>query len=132
MLSFDSVYVWRVRLDDPPSYSSFQMALWRRMLSVEELTRAERFRSEEHRSDYIRAHAALRAVLGNCLGISPASVRFVSDSIDGNVAHGNGSASTKPALMMTSNQPNHPDVRFNLSHTKGAALIGVALGLELG
>lgn len=38
----------------------------------------------------------------------------------------------KPALMTASGQLNRPDLRFNLSHTRGAALIGIGVGLELG
>jgi 4'-phosphopantetheinyl transferase len=129
MLHRNSVYIWRVRLDACSFDSTLRMASWRDVLSVEEQRRADAFRGEEHRRDYIQAHVALRSVLGNCLGIPSASVRFAAGSISGDGIDGKGSARIKPALMRAANPL---DLRFNLSHTRGAALIGVGVGLELG
>jgi 4'-phosphopantetheinyl transferase len=61
----------------------------------------------------------LRTVLGRCLGISPEKVRFIAT----------GASGAKPSLE--AGQSNS-DFRFNLSHTAGAALIGVAIGREIG
>jgi 4'-phosphopantetheinyl transferase len=132
MLSRDSVHVWRVRLDAGSSGSALGVTSWRDVLSVEEQRRADAFRGEEHRRDYIQAHVALRCVLGNCLGIAPASVRFTAGSTSGTGIDGKVSGSIKPALMRAGNQLEQLDMRFNLSHTRGAALIGVGVGLELG
>jgi 4'-phosphopantetheinyl transferase len=118
MLNFDTVFVWLVRLD--LEVSEDRMLRWRGWLSEEELARADAFRAEANRHEYITAHAALRAVLGGFLGVSGAEVRFTARG-----AH----AGEKPTLALANGLPN---VRFNLSHTSGAALIGVTSGRELG
>jgi len=98
------------------------------MLSAEERWKADAFRREGLRRDYILAHAALRSVLAQCLGISPSSVCYAAGSIGVK-----GVAAIKPKLAQgTGTAEAAPDLRFNLSHTSGAALIGVALERELG
>jgi 4'-phosphopantetheinyl transferase len=125
MLTQDLVQVWRVRLGAPESLSAAQLAtrmakLWG-MLSPEEQRRADAFRVLEHRREYILAHAALRSVLGQSLGASPVLLEITA---------GTG---TKPRLSPAKGPARDwPDLRFNLSHTCGAALIGVTLGRELG
>jgi 4'-phosphopantetheinyl transferase len=140
MLDADTVYVWRVELAD--LLSAAQLDRCYALLSPEERQRADAFRGAGLRRDYILAHAALRSVLGLCLGVSPDAVPFAPEAF----ARSNGqlgSSSIKPALMPMGEsgqtgqsngiRPNlRPDLRFNLSHTRGAALIGVAIGRELG
>lgn len=132
MLDNESIQVWRLELEDAggpvPRYSATQIESWRRWLSVEEQRRAYSFHSEGHRLDYVVAHAALRWVLGRCLGIPAAEVRFREGSFDGNAIYGKSNGRIKPALEPGAGL----DLRFNLSHTSGAALIGVAAGRELG
>ncbi|WP_263360090.1 4'-phosphopantetheinyl transferase family protein [Acidicapsa ligni] len=117
MLAPDTVHAWLIRLDVKADES--QLARWREWLSVMERAKADIFRAEQHRREYITSHAALRVVLGECLGIAPADVIF-DDGRD---------AGAKPHLLIAGDKP---DVRFNLSHTAGAALIGVTLDWELG
>jgi 4'-phosphopantetheinyl transferase len=107
------------------------------MLSPEEQGRADAFHGDSHRRDYVVAHVALRSVLGECLGLSAAEVRFAEGSFDGNGMHGQGDGRIKPALPGggldgAAGGLSAPDIRFNLSHTRGMALIGVAMGRELG
>src|ERR1700735_964759 len=78
MISWSSVHVWRVRLEAmasmPAAERTTLIEAWRALLSVEELRRADAFRGEGFRQDYIAAHAALRFVLGNYLRILPVAV----------------------------------------------------------
>ena len=46
------------------------------------------------------AHAALRWVLGRCLGIPAAEVRFREGSFDGNAIYGKSNGRIKPALAL--------------------------------
>jgi len=109
-----SIAVWRVGLGAGVGLSAETVAAWRLLLSDEELRRADGFHREEHRLDYVTAHAALRVVLGRYLGIAPRAVQFAKS----------GKAGAKPELAA--------GPRFNLSHTAGYALIAVSPDLELG
>ncbi len=98
-----------------------RVARWQ-ILSAEEQAKAESFRAEEHRAAYVDSHAALRSILGCYLRVEAADVPLLMGS-------GDGAGTSKPSLAPQTN-PN--DLRFNLSHTHGAALVGVTLGRELG
>jgi 4'-phosphopantetheinyl transferase len=132
MLDLNSIYVWRLALGRSSSVSESQAARLRGWLSPEELARADAFRGEEYRRDYVLAHGALRRVLGQSTGNSPEAVRFVAGSF-----REAGATAIKPACDLGSDTGNladgkGTDLRFNLSHTQGAALIGVTIGRELG
>ncbi len=122
MMRRDSIHVWRVGLEGTDGVSPGQFAARWDILSLEEREKAEGFKASEHRSDYVTAHAALRLVLGRYLGVAAERVDFRSR---GEV----GGEWMKPALQAGSNAS---DLRFNLSHTQGAALISVAVGREVG
>ena len=95
------VDVWRVRLDEakvPPPTAG-------------ESAGAARFHSPEHASRYLKAHGALRAILG----------RYTSGPLE--FALGERG---KPYL------PHAPEVCFNLSHSHEMALVAVARGREVG
>jgi 4'-phosphopantetheinyl transferase len=133
MLSLSRVYIWRVSLNRSAAYSRAHLASWRAMLSAEELCKSEKFSSEKLCHDYIASHAALRFALGHCLGISPLSVQYANDPASKNEGGSASAATTKPRLLLVGERGNHPtNLHFNLSHTRAAALIGVALGRELG
>jgi 4'-phosphopantetheinyl transferase len=132
MLSRDSVYVWQVQLDGLTTLSVDQLATWYAMLSIEERKRADGFRGEGLRRDYIASHVALRSILSECLGQPPASFRFAPGSFGEKDV-----VAIKPRLRAGSRQTpemssDQPELRFNMSHTKGVALISVALGREVG
>ena len=96
------VDVWTIALNQPlPSYD-------RAILSDTERERAARFRFEDDRVRWLRAHAALRTILGAELGIRPQDLEFTIG------VHG------KPALA------NQPACQFNLSHSGEYALIAVS------
>jgi 4'-phosphopantetheinyl transferase len=125
MLEANSLKVWLVRLN----HSATQVPQWRDALSIGELEKADRFHFESHRLHYVASHFALRTVLGQCLGVSPGTVRFAVRSEPELAA----SAPLKGASGKPTLESSHgSNLRFNLSHTEGAALIAVAEGVELG
>jgi 4'-phosphopantetheinyl transferase len=95
-------HVWRIPLDGSVALPPPTRG---------ELARAARFRFESQKDEYLRSHSALRAILG----------RLTDARLDFAVAeHG------KPYL------PNLPRLKFNLSHSRGMALVGAALDVEIG
>ena len=101
MLKPGEVHIWRVRLNrgkaSPPT--------------AEEAERAARFATPALRRRYLRAHAALRAILG---GVTSAPLEFA--------LHEKG----KPYLASA------PEIRFNLAHSREMALVAVARDVEVG
>jgi 4'-phosphopantetheinyl transferase len=77
----------------------------------EEAARAARFHFPDLRQRYLSAHGALRAILA----------RFTQAALEFAVT-----PSGKPYL------PGVPELKFNLSHSHGMALVGVALEVEIG
>jgi 4'-phosphopantetheinyl transferase len=112
-LSNDQVHVWRAALDQTPS----QINSVFRTLSADERVRAERFCFPRDREHFIAARGALRAILGVYLNRAPECVSFCYNS------HG------KPALMLESGEE---PIRFNISHSHGAAIFAIARGREVG
>ncbi len=105
-----------------PSSSEIKL-LWRELdtlpaetktLSPDEKERAGRFHFEIDRHRFVACRAALRAILGRELGISPSDVAFSYG------AHG------KPALA------HDTDLRFNVAHSGGLALIALSDEGEIG
>ena len=84
MLTLDSVHVWRIRLDisgesSPTEFESCLKAC-HTMLTQEERRRAEAFRVETDRCQYVMTHAALRALLGGFLHIAPVAIEIVGET----------------------------------------------------
>lgn len=85
------------------------------LLDDQECRRSDQFAFDADRRRFIVAHAVTRLVLGQCLHVSPASLRF-------NVgAHG------KPTL-----RGGNVELRFNLSHAGTRALLAIGVGREVG
>lgn len=101
MLNRGEVHIWRVRLDRgamlPPTAA--------------EVERAARFSTPVLQRRYLRAHAALRAILGS---VTDAPLDFAVRE------------KGKPYLVSA------PEIRFNLAHSGEVALIAVALQVEVG
>ena len=106
----DRVDVWRAELDLPEGAAESAL----RTLSEPERAHAARQRAGASR--WVAARAALRGVLARYLGVPPVRVEFVTGA-DG-----------KPRLAPGPGA----DLRFNLSHSGGLALIAVRLGREVG
>jgi 4'-phosphopantetheinyl transferase len=95
------IHVWRVPLDAAQVIEP----------TAGEAARAARFATPELQRRYLRAHGALRAILG---GMTDARLDFAVTEMG------------KPFL------PAVPHLKFNLSHSHEMALVGVALEVEVG
>lgn len=110
------VRVSRVDLSAGPEGDDFRgMSAWRD-LSADERARAERLVRARDGRRFVRCRGALRAILGDLLGVAPAEVEF-------EVGPGG-----KPSLR----QPADSCWRFNVTHSGELALIAVTSGRELG
>jgi 4'-phosphopantetheinyl transferase len=101
--------MWWVKLDRPQD----EVAELARSLSREEVARAARFGTEPLRRRWIVGRSTLRLLLGEVLGIGPSAVAL---------ARGRRG---RPELAEAS-------LDFNVSHTCGMALIGIADALPAG
>jgi 4'-phosphopantetheinyl transferase len=103
--SYTSLDLWYVDLD----VSGDALSCFRHWLSDDELAKAERFHSDLDRARYIVGRAALRRVLADRLGCSPAAIRL---------SYGRNG---KPML-----EGGRGHVEFNLAHSGGDAIIALA------
>lgn len=87
------------------------------LLSLEERDRAGRFLRPELRERYAQVRTRLRNLLGDALGLNPASIPLIEGP------HG------KPCI-----DPGYglPDLRFNLSHAANRAAFALAWGRDVG
>jgi 4'-phosphopantetheinyl transferase len=104
----NEVHVWSACLDDLPE------AALRAPLSPDERERGGRFHFERDRRRFVTARGLLRALLGRYLDVDPADLLF-----------GYGPRG-KPFLA------GRDELRFNLSHSGGLALLAFARGCEVG
>lgn len=109
-LAPDEVHVWCIALDQNPAL----VEQFHATLASDEQERAAKFYFPKDRQHFIVARGLLRLILGRYLNQAPAQLRFVYN------AYG------KPSLETT------PSIHFNLSHSKGLALLGVSSDRELG
>ncbi|MHA6323662.1 4'-phosphopantetheinyl transferase family protein [Roseivivax sp. CAU 1753] len=86
-------------------------------LSAPERERAQRFVFEQDKSDYIAAHALARTLLSQCTGQTPAVVEIRSGRFG------------KPELVP---KGDVAPPAFNLSHSRGIALVALGLDVTLG
>lgn len=104
----DEVHVWTADLSvDPDPF--------RAMLSSAEQERAERFRFRQDCDHFTVARGTLRVLLGKYLHTAPNVLEIAYGE------HG------KPHLITP-----ETEIRFNLSHSHGRALIALAVGREVG
>jgi 4'-phosphopantetheinyl transferase len=101
MLNPGEVHVWRVSLNRGKASPA----------TAEEALRAARFATPTLRRRYLRAHAALRAILTSVTNV-PLEFGLQEKG--------------KPYLVSA------PGVRFNLAHSRGTALVAVARDVEVG
>lgn len=116
------IHVWSVRLDPPPE----RVEALGRSLSQDEWDRANRFRFDKHRRQYVVGRGALRTLLASYLGTRPELVRFTYGPRG------------KPFLADLIPSPLSPvpgereQLFFNLSNSDEMALVGFVLGREIG
>ncbi len=103
--------MWAWALDPAPLPQHWEI------LSRQETDRARRFVFPRDRDHYVRAHAALRTLLGSYLGRAGDQISFSTN------AYG------KPQIEP---DPHTRHIRFNLTHSAGIAALAVSLDYELG
>jgi 4'-phosphopantetheinyl transferase len=86
----------------------------RQILSAKELARAERFRLAKDKAEYIVARAFLRIILGKYLNTNPEKLNFEYNKYG------------KPLVAEAAR------LKFNMSHSAGAALYAVTLDDDVG
>lgn len=107
------VHVWLASLDAPEE----RVRRLAETLSADERQHAARYHFDRHRQQFTAARCILRAILGRYLKCAPARLAF---------EHG---PMGKPGLAPHLNTGN---LRFNLSHADGLALVALAPGREIG
>jgi len=110
----DTIHVWSFALAGTPEC----IEICRGWLSAAEAERAGRFIYATHRDEYIVAHGVLRHLLARYLRSAPADLQF-----------GSGPAG-KPFLEPAS--ATESQIKFNLTHSGGRALLAVGADRELG
>jgi 4'-phosphopantetheinyl transferase len=113
-LNEGEVHVWQIALNISPDPGESSL---KTNLSPDERLRAGRFHRSVDRYRFIKTRGMLRKILAQYLSISAEHINFLY------------SAYGKPALV--ENQ-NHPDLRFNLSHSNEIAMIAITRRCEIG
>ena len=112
-LDLGEIHVWRVSLAQTEScLQSLQQTL-----STDELAKADRFRFPKDRSQFIVSRGALRAILSRYINISSHILRFDYNPYG------------KPSLIVAQGGNT---LRFNLSHSRGMALIAITKNRDIG
>ena len=113
LLPENQVDIWRIDL----SAHADEVDGYRRLLSSDEIERADRFHFERHRRRFTLARAALREILGRYANIAPGELVF--------------SYGEKGKPSLASGQIEQA-LQFNLSHSDEVALLAVAQTLIVG
>src|SRR5579871_3718112 len=112
-LNRDELHVWLARLE----VASQQLVELKRSLSPDELERADNFYFERDRRRFIAGRGILRTLVASYLAAAPSALRFDYNEFG------------KPRLE---GAPENCELRFNLSHSGGLALIAIALARDVG
>lgn len=108
-----AIHIWAADL----SSHATQWGNNRRVLSQDECEKADRYKFEKNKNDYITARAILRKILGYYLTIEPEKIRFSYNPYG------------KPYLNLENNK-NH--LYFNLSHSGDLVLYIFSSDYEVG
>jgi 4'-phosphopantetheinyl transferase len=101
-----SAHAWQLHLDGPAAGKIRKRCLaW---LSNEEHTHVSKLLTDSLRTEYLAAHALLRAALSSYVGVDPAAWTF-------GVGVSGKPKITRPAIYRS--------IRFNLSHTSGLVVV---------
>ncbi|MGJ3248333.1 MAG: 4'-phosphopantetheinyl transferase family protein [Elainellaceae cyanobacterium] len=110
------VHVWRSHFS-PPVLSDATLRPYAQVLAVDEQERAQRFRSDLHRQQFIAARGLLRLLLGAYLEVDPTQIQFTYGPYG------------KPLLNASS--PSQV-LHFNLSHSHEMVLYAVTRDRPVG
>jgi 4'-phosphopantetheinyl transferase len=108
------IHVWTYSIGEADAV----VDMWAQLLSADEMQRADRFVRTEDRCRWIVAHGVLRHLLARYCGIAPRALTF---------EHG---VAGKPFLTRPGGV--REPIGFNLAHSHGRALLGVARGRDIG
>ena len=115
MWTFPPVMVESLRLDDLGAGDESALSA---LLDDEERRRTARLASVSHRREYAAAHGLLRRMIGECIGVDPATLRFTRQDPSG-----------KPRLAEPA---GGMDIDFSLTHTNGLVAAAVVEGAVVG
>ncbi len=113
VLTADEAHVWAVSLVDSELSANECLAV----LSTDERARADEFRLDEPRRQFIVTRGVLRTLLGRYLGERPEDISFSFEAV---------------AKLRLANKYAASKLRFNVSHSGDLALIAVNLGCDVG
>ncbi len=111
-LTTEVVHIWRALLDDSPERAS----RFRLHLSDDERDRADRCRTPHPQYQFVITRSILRILLSRYLGILPTQIHF--------------KAQPQGKLILV--EPSSIPIQFNVSHTRGMALIALTLQHAVG
>ncbi|MDH5428732.1 MAG: 4'-phosphopantetheinyl transferase superfamily protein [Nitrospirota bacterium] len=106
------VHIWRAPLSESSAYAS----RFRPYLSDQEIIRSNRYRIPHPQYQFVITRGILRTLLSHYISVPTSELLFE------NQAHG------KPMLVTPSAHP----IQFNVSHTRGMALIAITLQHAVG
>lgn len=112
-LAVDEAHIWAVPFDGSTASRDALFAV----LSDEERQRADEFRLERPRQQFVCTRGALRILLGHYLDVPPQGVLFSFEAI------------AKPRLAESHAGSN---LRFNISHSGDLGLIAITSGCDVG
>ena len=113
-LADGEVHVWQIDLNEGQTEPATKLS---DILSDDERRRAAQFHFERGRRHFVRARGALRMLLGDYLRIAPESISFDYNRYG------------KPSLNGVEGEQG---VKFNVSHSRGRALIAITKVGEVG
>jgi 4'-phosphopantetheinyl transferase len=112
-LGREEAHVWRARLDLPAS----RIQAFKQVLTVEERSRAGRFRFAADRSRFIASRGTLRALLSRYLGREAKAIRFAYNTYG------------KPILV---EEPGDDPIQLNVTHSQDMALYAFTVQGDIG
>jgi 4'-phosphopantetheinyl transferase len=116
VLPFNAVHVDLLHTDNPAALA--RLDAYRTMLSQEELDRMARFVFDRDRRAFLLTRALVRTTLSRYAPVTPPDWRFMAN------VHGRPEILDRPQGV--------PDLRFNISHTRGLIACAVTIGREVG
>lgn len=118
LIEENTIHLWQIDLAALGSQLTGFVEQCRGLLSEAEQQRAEKFATPVLQQRYILSHAALRDILAGYLGVEAPELQFESQ------------AAGKPHL--SARLYGCVPLQFNLSHSRGCAMLSVCLNAEIG